>query len=269
MNGSLLDMINTSAETQADRGVPENILACVTKMVLKGLQYLHNTRYLVHRDMKPSNLLFNNDGMIKITDFGVSGDLESTKGSAASFVGTVTYMAPERLNGEKYTSCVDIWGLGICLVELFSGRHPFGALLGDDGLSDGQVKFWKLVEHFKSDSYPVDLSAYEPSELFVDFVDQCLRKDVNERASANTLMEHQWVAEHCAPDEEDYIDKATVAEWLEKRNAEKKATAPDDAMNQAQLHSLLDDIVDNGMLSSRIVFFFFFEISIQSLTQTA
>ena len=252
MNGSLLDMVNPPALTQKDRGVPENILASVTKMVLKGLQYLHNVRYLVHRDMKPSNLLFNSDGMVKITDFGVSGDLESTKGAAASFVGTVTYMAPERLNGDHYTSSVDIWGLGISIVELFTGKHPFCGVLGPD-ICDGQVKFWKLVEHLQSKAPPVDLEGCCASDLFFDFLDRCLCKGVNERASANELIEHPWITENCAPDEEDYLDKATVAEWLSKRAEERKATKVPDHINQADLLSMLDDIVVNGLS----VFFFF------------
>eukprot|EP01060_Flectonema_neradi_P038370 TRINITY_DN8013_c0_g1_i2.p1 TRINITY_DN8013_c0_g1~~TRINITY_DN8013_c0_g1_i2.p1 ORF type:complete len:383 (+),score=53.48 TRINITY_DN8013_c0_g1_i2:43-1191(+) len=240
MNGSLLNMINSEAEEQADRGVPEKILACVTKMVLKGLQYLHNVRYLVHRDMKPSNLLFNNDGMIKITDFGVSGDLESTKGAAASFVGTVTYMAPERLSGDKYTSSVDIWGLGISIVELFSGKHPFFGVLGPD-VCDGQIKFWKLVEHLQSSAPPVDLEGCGASDLFMCFLDRCLCKNVEERASANELIEHPWITEHCAPDEDDFIDKAAVASWLEKRASER--VPAEGQMNQDMLHSMLDDIV--------------------------
>merc|ERR1719261_1871800 len=107
--------MNPVASTAKERGVPESVLAPVTKAVLKGLDYLHTKRHLVHRDLKPGNLLFANDGKVKITDFGVSQELESTKGDAGSFVGTVTYMAPERLQGEKYQYGVDIWALGITL----------------------------------------------------------------------------------------------------------------------------------------------------------
>jgi serine/threonine protein kinase len=61
--------------------------------VLKGLEYLHKTKKIIHRDIKPSNLLVNSDGMVKISDFGVSGQLEKTLEYKNTWVGTSIYMS--------------------------------------------------------------------------------------------------------------------------------------------------------------------------------
>ena len=102
--------------------IPERILGIVSKAVVLGLQYLREKHKIIHRDVKPSNILVNSRGEIKLCDFGVSGQLIDSM--ANSFVGTRSYMAPERLQGSKYTVLSDIWSLGLSLIEMAIGRYP-------------------------------------------------------------------------------------------------------------------------------------------------
>ena len=89
----------------------------MTIQILKGLEYLHKTMKVIHRDIKPSNILINKKGQVKIADFGVSGKMEGTYDCMSTWVGTVSYMSPERLKGESYFADTDIWSLGLVLVE--------------------------------------------------------------------------------------------------------------------------------------------------------
>ena len=75
----------------------------------------------MHRDLKPANILINSEGGIKLSDFGIS----SEKLQTSSFIGSSHYMAPEILKKDKYKNSVDIWGLGICIIEMAEGVPPY------------------------------------------------------------------------------------------------------------------------------------------------
>ncbi|KAJ7069432.1 ste7-like protein [Mycena amicta] len=112
-----------------------DVVGKVALAVLEGLTYLYDVHRIIHRDIKPSNILFNSAGEIKICDFGVSGELINS--IADTFVGTSTYMSPERIQGAQYDVKSDVWSLGISLIELALGRFPFSESISDDSdLSD-------------------------------------------------------------------------------------------------------------------------------------
>ncbi|GAA5872163.1 hypothetical protein JCM16303_000996 [Sporobolomyces ruberrimus] len=121
--------------------IPEPILGKIAFAVVSGLTYLYEVHKIMHRDVKPSNILLNSAGQIKICDFGVSGELINSV--ADTFVGTSTYMSPERISGDPYSVKSDVWSLGITLVELAIGRFPFSS---DDEppSSDEEEAFAKL-----------------------------------------------------------------------------------------------------------------------------
>uniref|UniRef100_A0A804P906 mitogen-activated protein kinase kinase n=2 Tax=Zea mays TaxID=4577 RepID=A0A804P906_MAIZE len=117
--GSLADVIRVK------KSIPEPVLSHMLQKVLLGLRYLHEVRHLVHRDIKPANLLVNLKGEAKITDFGVSAGLDNTMAMCATFVGTVTYMSPERIRNENYSYAADIWSLGLTILECATGKFPY------------------------------------------------------------------------------------------------------------------------------------------------
>ncbi|KPM06921.1 dual specificity mitogen-activated protein kinase kinase 1-like protein [Sarcoptes scabiei] len=117
MDGGSFDLVLKKAGR-----IDEHILGKVTIAVIKGLNYLREKHQIIHRDVKPSNILINSRGEIKICDFGVSGQLIDSM--ANSFVGTRSYMSPERLQGNHYSVQSDIWSLGLSLVEMSIGRYP-------------------------------------------------------------------------------------------------------------------------------------------------
>ncbi|EAU86157.2 STE/STE7/MEK1 protein kinase [Coprinopsis cinerea okayama7 len=107
-----------------------DIVGKIALAVLEGLTYLYDVHRIIHRDIKPSNILCNSRGQIKICDFGVSGELINS--IADTFVGTSTYMSPERIQGAQYTVKSDVWSLGISLIELALGRFPFSQSDSDE-----------------------------------------------------------------------------------------------------------------------------------------
>jgi serine/threonine protein kinase len=83
---------------------------------------------LVHRDVKPHNLLLRRDGVLKVTDFGIARAQKGTQVTmAGTLLGTAGYVAPEQLAGEPVTAATDVYGLGAVLYELLTGRPPRSA----------------------------------------------------------------------------------------------------------------------------------------------
>jgi serine/threonine-protein kinase len=90
-----------------------------------GLQHAHDAG-LVHRDVKPGNLLLREDGVLKIADFGIARAAETTQlTQLGTVLGTAAYLAPEQAAGEEVTAAADIYALGAVMFELLTGRPPY------------------------------------------------------------------------------------------------------------------------------------------------
>jgi serine/threonine-protein kinase len=114
--GTSLDRVG---RLPAARAVGVGVQACA------GLQHAHDAG-LVHRDVKPANLLLRDDGVLKIADFGIARATESTRQTqAGTLLGTAAYLAPEQIAGGEASPASDIYALGAVLYELLTGRVPY------------------------------------------------------------------------------------------------------------------------------------------------
>lgn len=140
-------------------GVPENVLRKVTLATTRGLKSLKDEHNIIHRDVKPTNILVNTAGAIKICDFGVSGNLVAS--IAKTNIGCQSYMAPERISsggvaqaganpgGGTYSVQSDIWSLGLTIIECAMGRYPYPPETYDNIFSQLSVSSIVLFADFK------------------------------------------------------------------------------------------------------------------------
>ena len=118
----------TLAEELSRRGrYPPEEVARIGQQVCAGLAHAHAAG-LVHRDVKPRNLLRAPDGTVKIADFGIARAEDSTQITlAGTVVGTAAYLAPEQARGDPVTPAADVYALGVVLYELLTGKPPHDA----------------------------------------------------------------------------------------------------------------------------------------------
>jgi serine/threonine-protein kinase len=109
-----------------DRLAPAEAVG-VVRQVCAGLQHAHEEG-LVHRDVKPANLLLRRDGVVKIVDFGIARAAEATRlTEIGTILGTAAYLAPEQAAGQEVTAAADVYSVGVVLYELLTGRTPYAA----------------------------------------------------------------------------------------------------------------------------------------------
>ncbi len=115
----------TLRELLAERGpMPPHAATAVMRAVLTGLSIVH-ARGLVHRDIKPDNILIDGDHRVKLADFGLIRATSASRHSTDSIVGTVAYISPEQVSGDEVTPASDVYSAGIVLFELLTGTTPF------------------------------------------------------------------------------------------------------------------------------------------------
>ncbi|XP_022107163.1 dual specificity mitogen-activated protein kinase kinase 5-like [Acanthaster planci] len=179
--------------------IPENLLGRITVSVVKGLTYLWSLK-IMHRDVKPSNILVNTQGEVKLCDFGVSAQLVNS--ITKTYVGTNAYMAPERVKGDQYGVHSEVWSLGVFLLEMATGRFPYPVTPRENELS--AIDLLQCIVHEAPPSLPRDSF----SEAFVDFVAQCMRKNPNDRPTPEALLHHAFIRAY------DDGNKQIIAEWV-------------------------------------------------------
>ncbi|CCF56390.1 hypothetical protein KAFR_0B00920 [Kazachstania africana CBS 2517] len=176
------------------------VLSKISFAVLNGLSYLYKNYKIIHRDIKPSNVLINSKGQIKICDFGVSKKLINS--IADTFVGTSTYMSPERIQGNVYSTKGDVWSLGLMIIELVTGEFPLG---GHDDTPDGILDLLQRIVNEPSPRLPTSFienySSHNIEDLkeLVNFVNRCCVKEEKGRSSINELLVHDFIVRYNGP----------------------------------------------------------------------
>ena len=139
-----------------------------------GIKAIHNNN-MIHRDLKPGNIFISDNYKIKIGDFGISKILNETN-YAQTFAGTLLYMAPEMINGDKYTNKVDIWALGCIIYELCTLDYCF---------SDNIIP--NIINKINSGKHGIIDTKYY-SDRLQNLIDLSLKKNYRERASIEDII---------------------------------------------------------------------------------
>ncbi|KIO34283.1 hypothetical protein M407DRAFT_64475 [Tulasnella calospora MUT 4182] len=190
----------------------ETVVKVYTMQMLEGLMYLHSMG-VVHRDIKPDNILLDHNGILKFVDFGAAKILTKTKGSLAigrslympvastpppapglpgmpmnSLTGTPMYMSPEVIKSDRRSrkGAMDIWSMGCVVLEMVTGRKPWSNLDNE----------WAIMFHIGvATQHPPLPEPGQLSSMGIDFIRQCLTIDGMKRPTSVELYEHPWMVD--------------------------------------------------------------------------
>ncbi|KAF1735514.1 MAP kinase kinase PBS2 [Beauveria bassiana] len=210
-------------------GIPEGVLRKITNASVHGLKSLKDDHNIIHRDVKPTNILVNTRGQVKICDFGVSGNLVAS--IAKTNIGCQSYMAPERISGGalaqsgnpdgSYSVQSDVWSLGLTIIECAMGRYPYPPEVSSTIF--GQLN--AIV-----DGEPPTLPGEGYSDTAHDFVKGCTNKVPLKRPTYAAMLKHPWLSSLSKP--------VTIAEEAEEGEEAEQVAAQ---VGQMTLSSGTDD----------------------------
>ncbi|XP_028995574.1 serine/threonine-protein kinase PAK 6 [Betta splendens] len=165
----------------------EEQIATVCEAVLQALAYLHS-QGVIHRDIKSDSILLTMDGRVKLSDFGFCAQISKDIPKRKSLVGTPYWMAPEVISKSPYGTEVDVWSMGIMVVEMVDGEPPY--------FSETPVAAMKRL---RDEPAPTVRNLSQISPVLKDFLDRMLTRDPLERASATDLLEHPFLLQSGSP----------------------------------------------------------------------
>ncbi|KAL6777728.1 SIK1 [Auxenochlorella protothecoides x Auxenochlorella symbiontica] len=185
--GSVSDIMHVNSSS-----LSEALIKYITGETLTGLAYLHSVGK-VHRDIKCGNILLTENGEVKLADFGVAAQLTNTMSKRNTFIGTPHWMAPEVIQISQYDGKVDVWALGITVIEMAEQAPP-----------RWKINPNRVIFMIVKDPAPRLSDSERWSLTFQDFIAQCLQKDVLLRPTAKFLQQHRFIS----------VDRASVLQLL-------------------------------------------------------
>ncbi|OAF66617.1 hypothetical protein A3Q56_05598 [Intoshia linei] len=160
--------------------INEYLIAAITKEILTGIDFLHRSK-IIHRDIKSDNILLSDNGNVKLTDFGFCASLSTKHLFRSTLIGTPYWMAPEFITMSHYSSKIDIWSLGILMIEMVDSVPPY--------INENPIRALYLIA---SNGKPKP-KCVDTSLSLKEFIGKSLEINQFNRPSAIQLLDHPFL----------------------------------------------------------------------------
>ena len=172
--GTLMDMLQKGP-------LPEDRAAALLTEVLLALKYLHNECHVVHRDVKPENILIDAYGHVRLADFGFLTDVDCKSALLRTACGSPAFTAPEVMKREKYNVQADVWSFGVVMYVTLFGNLPFH-----------ETNIMGYMQRVICDDISIPTCVSEEAR---DLLTKILEKDWQKRLTVDDILRHPWICE--------------------------------------------------------------------------
>ena len=209
--------------------LPYKEAVSIAIQVANGMDAAHKHN-IVHRDIKPQNIIISKEGKVKVTDFGIAKVASSATINTSASMGSVHYISPEQARGGYSDERSDIYSLGITLFEMLTGTVPF----------DGDSAVSVAVQHIQ-DSIPLPSQLVEGVPVSVDkIVLKCTRKKTDRRYQSAAELIVDLKKSLVMPDE-DFVRMGSAYDSVLKKDEEEYNPDDDELLTESAGHDLDDD----------------------------
>ena len=154
----------------------------IIRQLVEAVRHCHE-HGIIHRDLKLENILIDDKGNIKLTDFGLAAMKDSEFDILSGTMGTVRYTSPEMIRGEGYNDSVDIWGIGVILFALLTGKYPFDTSQREN---TKKIIFQRIMEK------NIHYSRYKLERRDVKLLKQLLEKQPEDRIEIEYILDQPF-----------------------------------------------------------------------------
>lgn len=209
--------------------LPYKEAVSIAIQVANGMDAAHKHN-IVHRDIKPQNIIISKEGKVKVTDFGIAKVASSATINTSASMGSVHYISPEQARGGYSDERSDIYSLGITLFEMLTGTVPF----------DGDSAVSVAVQHIQ-DSIPLPSQLVEGVPVSVDkIVLKCTQKKTDRRYQSAAELIVDFKKSLVMPDE-DFVRMGSAYDSVLKKDEEEYNPDDDELLTESAGHDLDDD----------------------------
>jgi serine/threonine protein kinase len=166
----------------------------IAYQAIAGLKHMHD-RHALHRDIKPDNILLTHEGIVRLADFGLLKDLGATNNVSHTFLGTMSFLSPERITSSAYTYPADVWSMGLTFLYALTGQSPRAS-------PDFFTTMDLITKHPPKKLTVEDLGREgKLEEDLCDFVNGMLQMEPEKRYTCDQLLAHPFLSSGLPPPE--------------------------------------------------------------------
>ena len=200
---------NIYSKIKKEGKLKEEMAYNIFTQILSSLYFLHTNNY-IHRNIRPENILINENNEIKLTNFSYCTEIKDKK-LTTIIKNKVEYISPEMIREQPYNQSIDIWSIGVLLYYILHGYSPFGSI-------EDNVNYDEIIRNIIIDKFKIDNKLNLSNEC-IDLINKLLEFDCDKRINIKEILIHPWIKKFRKKKENNIFSNVDLMEKINVTNS--------------------------------------------------